>query len=42
VGFWKKRDIDLSTVVNEYYIDIMARIRYAEETYTYLSKGATS
>ncbi len=42
VEFWKKRDTNLSTVVNEYYIDIMARIRYAEETYTYLSKGATS
>ena len=40
--FWEKRDTDLSTVVNEYYIDIMTRIRYAEETYTYLSKGATS
>jgi len=42
VEFWKKRDTDLSTVVNEYYIDIMARIRYAAETYTYLSKGARS
>jgi len=42
VEFWNRRDPDLSTIVNEYYIDIMARIRYAEETYTYLSKGATS
>ena len=42
VEFWKKRDPDLSTVVNEYYVEIMGRIRYAEETYRYLNKGATS
>ena len=42
VDFWKKRDTDLSTELNEYYVEIMGRIRYAEETYTYLNKGATS
>ena len=42
VEFWKKRDSDMSTIVNEYYIDIMERIRYAKETYTYLGKGASS
>ncbi|MCD6337206.1 MAG: GWxTD domain-containing protein [Candidatus Marinimicrobia bacterium] len=42
VDFWKKRDTDMTTIVNEYYIDIMARIRYASENFTYMNKGATS
>ncbi|MCK5816978.1 MAG: GWxTD domain-containing protein [Candidatus Marinimicrobia bacterium] len=42
VNFWKKRDTDMTTIVNEYYIDIMARIRYASENFTYMNKGATS
>ncbi|MEA2077984.1 MAG: GWxTD domain-containing protein [Candidatus Marinimicrobia bacterium] len=40
--FWKKRDPDLSTAMNEYFIDIMAKINYAYGTYTYLNKGPTS
>ena len=42
VDFWKKRDTDMTTVVNEYYIEIMARIRYAQENFTYMHKGASS
>jgi GWxTD domain-containing protein len=42
IEFWKKRDPDPSSGVNEYYIDIMAKINYAYQTYTYLNKGPTS
>ena len=42
IEFWKKRDPDQSTGINEYYIDIMAKINYAYQTYTYLNKGPTS
>ncbi|MCF7833264.1 MAG: GWxTD domain-containing protein [Candidatus Marinimicrobia bacterium] len=42
VEFWKKRDPDMSTVVNEYYAEIMGRIKYANENYTYMKKGAKS
>jgi|GEM_PF-1169076 len=42
IEFWKKRDPDQSTGVNEYYIEIMARINFAYQNYTYLNKGPTS
>ena len=42
IEFWKKRDPDLSTAMNEYYIEIMARINYAYENFTYLNKGPTT
>ena len=42
IEFWKKRDPDSSTAINEYYIEIMSRINYAYQAYTYLNKGPTS
>lgn len=42
IEFWKKRDTDMSTYINEYYFEIMNRIQYAKENFTYLNKGATS
>ena len=42
IEFWKKRDPDISTAVNEYYIEIMNRINFAYENYTYLNRGPTS
>jgi GWxTD domain-containing protein len=42
IEFWKKRDTDMSTGINEYYIEIMNRIDYANKEFTYLNKGATS
>ena len=40
--FWARRDSDMSTEVNEYYMEIRDRIRYAEKHFTYLNKGARS
>lgn len=42
VDFWKKRDTDMTTAVNEYYLTIKERIRYADENFTYMNKGAAS
>ncbi len=42
IEFWKKRDPDLSTAINEYYIDITEKINYAYQAYTYLNKGPRS
>jgi GWxTD domain-containing protein len=42
IEFWKKRDTNLNTNINEYYLEIMDRVRYAKENFTYLNKGASS
>ncbi len=42
VEFWQKRDPDMSTPVNEFYLEVMDRIRFAEKNYTYLNKGIKS
>ncbi len=42
VEFWKKRDSDMTTPVNEYYLQIRERVRYADEHFTYMNKGAGS
>lgn len=40
--FWKKRDPDVSTAMNEYYYDIRERIDYAESTFGRYENGARS
>ena len=42
IEFWRRRDSNMSTPVNEYYVDIMQRIDYAYEQFTYLNKGPRS
>ena len=39
IQFWKKRDTDMSTAINEYYFEMMERVQYANQHYTHFKDG---
>ena len=42
VEFWKRRDPDLSTPLNEYHMEILKRVQYADDHFTQFRQGAKS